>query len=325
MRSHSGFFLAPLALLLALAGMAQAQEAWPTRQVRMIMPFPPGSSTDIIARVMADQMSRKWGQPVVVDNVVGATGNIGAADVFRAAPDGYTLLFSPPTSFATNHFLFRNPGYDPAKWSPLGLVAKVPYLLAARPDFPGGSVADLIAYGKTHPDKTTFASAGVGSTIQLAAIELGRRTGIPFVHVPFRGAAPALTGVMASQVDFLFDVISTSIPVLKDNKIKPLGVGSPERSEFMPDVPTIAEQGLPGFRAMTWFAIVGPPAMSPVLVQRINADIRAILATPEVIQRIRGIQMNPAPATPDETRQWFSEEADLWGGIITASHITIEE
>ncbi len=317
--------LAALMLIPAALDAALAQAPYPTHQVRVIMPFPPGSSTDIIARVMADQLTRKWGQTVVVDNVVGATGNIGAADVFRAAPDGYTLLFSPPTSFATIHFLFKNIGYDPARWSPLGLISSVPYMLAARPDFPGATLADLIAYAKKNPGKTTFASAGVGSTIQLAAIELGRRAGLDLVHVPFRGAAPALTGVMASQVDFLFDVISTSIPVWKDGKVKALGVGSAERTEFLPDIPTIAEQGLPGFRAVTWFAMAGPPGMAPALIDKINADLRAILALPEVVARIRAIQMSPAPASPAQTLKWFADEASLWGGIIRESHIQIEE
>jgi tripartite-type tricarboxylate transporter receptor subunit TctC len=318
-----------LALLLGLVCLAPAaalaQAGYPARQVRMIMPFPPGSSTDIVARVMADQLSRKWGQNVFVDNVVGATGNIGAADVFRAAPDGYTLLFSPPTAFATNHFLFKNIGYDAAKWSPLGLVSTVPYMLAARPDFPGSTVGDLVDYARRNPNKTTFASAGVGSTIQLAAIELGRRAGVELVHVPFRGAAPALTGVMAGQVDFLFDVISTSIPAWKDGKLKALGVGSPEPSEFLPGVPTIASQGYPGFRAMTWFAVAGPPGMAPGLVDKINGDIRAILALPEVVARIRGIQMEPAPASPADTRKWFDEEAGLWGGIISAAGVVVDE
>ncbi len=318
--------LPALLALLCFAPLAgRAQDAYPSRQVRLIMPFPPGSSTDIVARVMADQLSRKWGQNVFVDNVVGATGNIGAADVFRAAPDGYTLLFSPPTSFATNHFLFKNIGYDPSKWSPLGLVSSVPYMLAARPDFPGSTVKDLIDYARKNPDKTTFASAGAGSTIQLAAVELGRRAGVHFVHVPFRGAAPALTAVLAGQVDFLFDVISTSIPAWKDNKLKALGVGSPEPSEFMPGVATIAAQGYPGFRAVTWFAIAGPPGMAPALVDKINADIRAILALPDVVARIRGIQMKPTPASPADTRKWFDDEAGLWGGIIAAAGIKAEE
>ncbi len=313
--------LACVALLVASAA-ALAQGAYPTRQVRMVMPFPPGSSTDIIARIMADQLTKRWGQAVVVDNVVGASGNIGAATAFRAAPDGYTLLFAPPTAYATNHLLFKDPGYDPARWSPLGLITTAPYVLAARPDFPGSTVQDLIAYAKANPSKTTFASAGAGSTVHLSAIEFGRRAGLDLVHVPFRGAAPALTAVMASQVDFLFDVISTSIPVLKDNRIKALGVGSGKRSIFLPDVPTIAEQGLPDFRAVTWFAVAGPPGMAPDLVEKINADLRAIIALPEVAERIRQIQMDTASMTPAETTKWFNDEAGLWGRIIKQAGIT---
>ena len=318
-------------ILIALAALgcaavgAAAQDVYPSRQVRMVMPFPPGSSTDILARIMADQLSRKWGQPVVVNNVVGATGNIGAANVFRAAPDGYTLLFAPPTAYATNAALFKNPGYDQDKWSPLGLVAVVPYVLAARPGFPGSTVADLIDHAKKNPGKTKYATAGLGSTIQLAALEFGRRANINILEVPYRGAAPALTAVMAGEADFLFDVISTSVPMLKDGLIKPLAVGSIHRSSFLPDVPTVAEQGFPGFRALTWFAIAGPPGMAPALVQKINDDIRAILAQPDVIERLRAVQMEPSPMTPEETAKWFREEAELWGRIIKDAGIALSD
>ena len=311
-----------LAALTCAASLAAAQDVYPSRQVRLVMPFPPGSSTDILARIMADQLSRKWGQPVVVNNVVGATGNIGAATVFRAAPDGYTLLFSPPTSFATNAALFKNPGFDPEKWSPLGLIATVPYMLAARGSFPGSTLADLLDTARQNPGKIKYATAGLGSTIQLAALELGRRANVNLIEVPYRGAAPALTAVMAGEADFLFDVISTSIPMLKDGLIKPLAVGSMKRSIFLPDVPTVAEQGLPGFRAVTWFAMAGPPDMAPALIEKINGDIRAILAQPDVIERIRGVQMDPAPSTPAETYKWFREEAELWGRIIGDAGIT---
>ncbi len=304
---------------------AVAQDAFPVRQVRMVMPFPPGSSTDIIARIMADQLTRKWGQPVVVNNVVGATGNIGAATVYRAAPDGYTLLFAPPTAFATNAALFKNPGYDQDKWSPLGLVATVPYMLAARGDFPGSTVADLIDHAKKNPGKVKYATAGLGSTIQLAALEFGRRANLNLLEVPYRGAAPALSAVMAGESDFLFDVISTSIPMLKGGLVKPLAVGSLKRSIFLPDVPTVAEQGFEGFRAVTWFAIAGPPGMAPGLIQKINDDIRSILTQPDVIERIRGIQMDPAPSTPAETSQWFRDEAALWGRIIKDAGITPQD
>ncbi len=314
--------LGGLPLGLGLAQPSAALGAYPTRQVRMVMPFPPGSSTDIIARIMADQLSRKWGQTVVVDNVTGASGNIGAATAFRADPDGYTLLFAPPTAFATNHLLFKDPGYDYARWSPLGLVTIAPYVLDVRPDFPGATLKDLIAYAKSNPGKTTFASAGAGSTVHLSAVEFGRRAGLDLVHVPFRGAAPALTAVMASQVDFVFDVISTTIPVLNDQRVKALGVGSPTRSEFLPDVPTIAEQGFPDFRAVTWFALAGPPGMDKELAAKINRDVRDILAQPDVAARIRAIRMEPAKLSIEQTAAWFKDEATLWGRIVKDAGVT---
>jgi tripartite-type tricarboxylate transporter receptor subunit TctC len=204
-------------------------------------------------------------------------------------------------------------------------VTKVPYVLSARPNFPGNNVQDLIHYAKQNPGKATYASAGVGSTIQLYAVELAQRTGTNMVHVPYRGAAPALTDVMAGHVDFLFDVIATSLPVWKDGKVKVLGVGSETRSPSMPDIPTIAEQGLPGFTAITWFAIVGPPNMPKALVDKINRDVTDILRKPEVVARYGKLLMEPMIASPAETQKFFNDEAERWGKLMKSAGISAIE
>ena len=208
---------------------------------------------------MADQLSQKWGKPVIVDNMPGAAMNIGSEYVARAEADGYTLLLCPPSPLAIQQLLYHDLNYDPTKFVPIALLAKIANVLAVRTDFPAKSVQELIAYGKANPGKLTFASQGVGSTAHLSGSELEVLGGIKMVHVPYHGAQPALTDVMAGNVDMFFDTLTTSVPLYRAGKLKLLGVASAERSKDVPEIPTVAEQGIPGFRSITWFAIAGPP------------------------------------------------------------------
>jgi tripartite-type tricarboxylate transporter receptor subunit TctC len=211
------------------------------------MPFPPGSGTDILARLISDRLSRKWGQPVVVDNMGGAGGNIGGEAVARAVPDGYTLLFVPAPPLAINQFVYKKLGYDPAKLTPISMVSSVPYALVARKNFPASNLKELIDYAKANPGKITYASSSVGSTAQLATLQLMMMTDTKMLHVPYRGAAPALNDVMAGHVDLVFDIVSTAAPMLDSGQVKVLGTGGDTRSRIMPSVPTIAEASrLPG-------------------------------------------------------------------------------
>src|SRR5271170_4706617 len=278
-----------LALFFALLGplAVSAQEPYPSHVVKIVLPVLPGSTTDILARLVADELSQKWGKPVIVENMPGAAMNIGSEYVAHADPDGYTLLLCPPSPLSIQQLLYHDLKYDPTKFVPIALLAKIANVLAVRPDFPAASVQDLIAYGKANPGKLTFASQGVGSTAHLSGSELEVLGGIKMVHVPYHGAQPALTDVMAGNVDMFFDTLTTSVPLYRAGKLNLLGVASAERSSDVPEVPTIAEAGIPGFRSITWFAIAGPPGLPAALADKINADVVDILKKPEINQKLK--------------------------------------
>jgi len=315
--------LAPLFAVLA-ATTGHAQEPYPTRVVKIVLPVLPGSTTDILARLVADQLSQKWGKPVIVENMAGAAMNIGSEYVAHADPDGYTLLLCPPAPLSIQQLLYHNLKYDPTKFVPIVLLAKIPNVLATRPDFPAKSVQELIAYGKANPGKLTFASQGVGSTAHLSGSELEVLGGIKMVHVPYHGAQPALTDVMSGNVDMFFDTLTTSVPLYRAGKLKLLGVASAERSKDVPEIPTIAESGLPGFRSIAWFAIAGPPGLPTALAEKINRDVAEILRKPEITDKIKSLRLEPMGGTTADAAKFIAEETQLWGKVITEAHITLQ-
>jgi tripartite-type tricarboxylate transporter receptor subunit TctC len=314
---------AALAAVLAISA-GRAQEPYPSRVVKIVLPVLPGSTTDIVARLVAGELSQKWSKPVIVENMPGGAMNLGAEYVAHAAPDGYTLLLSPPSPLAINQLLYRDDKYDPAKLVPIALLAKIPNVLAVRPDFPANSIRELIAYAKATPGKLTFASQGVGSTAHLSGSELEVLAGIQMVHVPYRGAQPALTDVMAGNVDMFFDTLATSTPLSRSGKLKMLGVASAERESAIPDLPTIAEQGVPGFRSITWFAMVGPPGLPEALAEKINRDTDEILKKSEVFAKLRTLQLDPMGGTPADAATFIAGETKLWGKVISESHVVLQ-
>ena len=319
-----------LALFLALffAALAttagRAQEPYPTRVVKIVLPVAPGSTTDILARLIADQLSQKWGKPVIIDNMPGAAMNIGSEYVARAESDGYTLLLCPPSPLAIQQLLYHDLKYDPTKFVPIALLAKIANVLAVRPDFPAKSVEELIAYGKANPGKLTFASQGVGSTAHLSGSELEVLGGIKMVHVPYHGAQPALTDVMSGNVDMFFDTLTTSVPLYRAGKLKLLGVASAERSKDVPEIPTIAESGIPGFRSITWFAIAGPPGLAAPLADKINRDVAEILRKPEIVAKIQALRLEPMGGTTADAAKFIGDETQLWGRVIKEANITLQ-
>ena len=308
----------------ASVASAAAQDAYPTRPVRIVMPFPAGSGTDILARLIADRLGRKWGRSVFVDNMSGAGGNIGGETVMRAAPDGYTLLFVPAPPLVISQFAYKHLGYDPAKLTPISMVASVPYALVTRKDFPASTVKELIDYAKANPGKVTYASSSVGSTAQLAALQLQMMTGTQMLHVPYRGAAPALNDVMAGHVDLVFDIVSTALPMWQSKLVKVLGTGGATRSRIMPTIPTIDEAGLPGYQAVTWFAMVAPPDTPGAIVDKISGDTIEALNVDQVAQRIRELGMDVAGLSPADSGKFFAQEAEHWGKIVKAAGITFD-
>jgi tripartite-type tricarboxylate transporter receptor subunit TctC len=303
------------------SGAVLAQDAFPARLVRIVVPYPAGGGTDILARFVADQLARKWGQAVIVENIGGAAGNIGAAEVFRAAPDGHTLLVTSPGPVATNSFLYKEMPYDPARWTPVALLATGPYVLVLRKNFDGATVKDLIARAKAAPGKITSATPGVGSVGHLATVQLEMLADIKTQHVPYRGLSPAINDIIAGHVDLMFDTPTTSLALHRDGKVKIVATGATERMRDLPEVPTIAEAGLPDYRAVTWYAMMAPPQMPAALAERINRDVVEILSRPDVAERSRGIQMEPAAKSRTEAGKFFAEEAALWGKVIRQANI----
>jgi tripartite-type tricarboxylate transporter receptor subunit TctC len=320
--------IAIAAMLFGAAAPGRAQPAaasdFPSRTVRLIVPAAGGSTTDTLARIVADQLSRTWGKPVVVENISGGGMVVGTTQAFRSAPDGYTLMVSPPSPITLNHLLYRDLAYDPLQFVPIALLAKVANALVVRHDLSATNVAELIAYSKANPGKMTYGSQGAGSTAHLAASQLEVLAGITMVHVPYRGAVPALNDVIAGHIDMFFDTLTTSVPMYRGGKVKILAVGGAERSPIVPEVPTLAESGLPGFRSVTWFAIVAPPATPSALADKINSDVVASLQRPEVTASLATLTLEPMIGSRADAARFFAEETQLWGKVIASGNIKID-
>jgi tripartite-type tricarboxylate transporter receptor subunit TctC len=316
---------AALALAVALSTVgAVAQDIFPTRTVRLIVPAAGGSTTDTLARLLADQLARRWGKPVVVENISGGGMVVGATQAFRSAPDGYALMVSPPAPITFNHLLYHDLAYDPRQFVPVALLARIANALAVRQDFPATNVAELIAFARGNPGRLTYGSQGAGSTAHLSAAELEVMAGIAMVHVPYRGAVPALNDVLAGHIDMFFDTVATAVPMYRGGKIRILAVGSAERAAVAPEIPTMEEAGLPGFRSVTWFTVVAPPGMPAQLAAAINHDVADALSQSEVQDRLGRIGLEPMIGTPDDAARFFAAETRLWGKVIAAANIKAE-
>ena len=271
----------PCAALAAFATLAHAQTPYPTKPIRIVVPFPAGGTTDILARAVAQRLTETLGQPVVVDNRPGAGGNIGAELVAKAAPDGYTLLMGTVGTHAINASLYAKMPYDHVRdFAPVILVAGVPNVLVINPALPVNSVQELIAYGKANPGKLNFASSGNGTSIHLSAELFKTMTGVQMAHVPYKGSAPALVDLMGGQVQLMFDNLPSALPQIKAGKLKALAVTSAQRSSALPDVPTVIESGLPGFEASSWFGLLAPAGTPKDIIAKLNGEVAKWLATP---------------------------------------------
>ena len=302
-------------------GQSFGQEPYPSRTVKIVVPAAPGSTTDTLARLIADQLAQKWGKPTIVENIPGGAMNIGATAVARAAPDGYTMMVAPPAPLSFSHLLYKDLGFEPAKFVPVTMLAKIPNVLVVRKELPAATLRELIAYAKANPGKLSYASQGVGSTAHLSAAQLEVLAGIKMVHVPYRGAQPALTDVVAGHVDMFFDTLATSVPLYRDGKVKLLGVADLQRAAAAPDVPTFSEAGVAGFKSITWFGLVAPPATPAALAERINRDTVEILNRPEVVDTLRKLSLEAGATSPADTTRFFADEAALWSKVIKEAGI----
>jgi tripartite-type tricarboxylate transporter receptor subunit TctC len=316
--------LRAVAALLLLAAPAFAQSDYPAKPVRIVVPFPAGGSADILCRLVGEKLSATWGQPVIIDNRAGAGGNVGAEIVYRAEPDGYTLLCSPPGPLSINHNLYKTLPYDWTKFVPIGVLALVPNVITARIDLPANSLQEFIAWAKANPGKATYASQGNGSTSHLSASNLATLSGIELVHVPYKGEGPALVDIGAGRVDIFIGNISASLRFEKQKQVKFLGLASRTRSPVAPDVPTTAELGLPSLVASAWFALVAPPGTSEAIAQKVSADMAAALTQPDVRARFLELGAEPQGRTPAETAAFIKDEEARWRAVIKSANVTLE-
>ena len=313
-----------VALLLMAAGPAFAQGSYPNKQVRMVVPFPAGGSADILCRIVGEKLGAAWNQPVIIDNRAGAGGNVGAEIVYRAEPDGYTVLCSPPGPLSINHNLYKTMPYDWTKFVPVTVLALVPNAISARIDLPASSVQELIAYAKVNPGKVTYASQGNGSTSHLSAQMLATMAGIDMVHIPYKGEGPALIDLTAGRVDIFIGNISAALRFEKAKQLKFLGVASRTRSPVAPDVPSAPEIGLPDLISSAWFALVVPPGTPEAIVQKINDDTAAALKLPNVRARFLELGAEPQGDTAVATAAFIKAEEARWRSIIQSANVTME-
>jgi tripartite-type tricarboxylate transporter receptor subunit TctC len=303
---------------------AAAQDAYPTRVVRMIVPFPAGGTADVLPRIVADRLSERWRQPVIIENRAGAGGNIGAEAVAGSPPDGYVLLASPPGPIAINDNLHKKLAFQPSKFEPIIVLGTVPNVLLVKPAFPAKTARELIAYIKANPGKVAFASQGNGSTSHLSAMLFQNLTDTQMVHVPYRGSAPALQDIMGNHVDLFFDNLGSSLAPHNAGSLRILAVGSTERVSALPDVPTLEEAGVAGFKSITWFAVVAPPGTPAALTDAINKAIGEMLGLPDVRDRFAKMGVLPMGGSVADTRKFIADERSLWGDVIRATNIKIE-
>jgi tripartite-type tricarboxylate transporter receptor subunit TctC len=325
-RRHFGRGLigAGVALAAALAvPCGVAAQDYPARAVKIVVPFPAGGTADVMPRIFADWLSKKWGQPVVVENRTGAAGNIGAEMVAKADPDGYTLLSAPPPPLVINQNLYPKLGFDPTAFVPIVIMGRVPNALVVNPKLPVDSVAALIAAAKASPGKLTAATQGNGTTSHLTSELFQLMAGVKFQTVPYRGSAPALNDLVAGSVDLMFDNLGVSLALVKGGKLKLLGVATPKRMAALPDAPTIAET-LPGFESAAWFAIVAPPKTPQAVVDKINADVNEALKQPDVIARLAQLSAEPIGGTPQATAAYMREEVERWHKVIKAANVKLD-
>jgi tripartite-type tricarboxylate transporter receptor subunit TctC len=315
--------LAGAAGLAAAASLRSASAApYPERTVTLIVPFAPGGSTDILARIVSDHLQRSLRQPVVVENRTGASGNIGTAAAARSAPDGYTFLFNTMSVHTMNHALFAAMPFDGVgDFSPITLLAYVTNTLVVHPSVPAASVRELIDHAKANPGKLAYASAGAGSTNHLCGALFEKMAQVSMVHVPYRGGAPAVADTVAGQTQVFFTAGTQSLEHVKAGKLRLLAVTEGKRSSLLADVPTVAET-LPGFEMAVWYAAYGPAGMPKEIVARLNAEIGRILALPEVKKRMADIAVETAQSSPEELASLTRADADKWGRIIRQLGIT---
>ena len=313
------FLLAALALAVAAPFTAYAQ-AYPAKPITVIVPFAAGGTTDILARVIGQALNKELGQSVIVDNRAGAGGNIGAQLAAKAAPDGYTLFMGTVGTHAINQSLYKKMPFDPVKdFAPLTRVAMVPNLLVAHPSKPYKTVKELIAYAKANPGKVNFGSSGSGSSIHLSGELFNALAKVDMVHVPYKGSAPAVSDLIGGQIDIMFDNMPSAIQHVRAGKLRPLAVTTARRAPELPEVPTIAEAGVPGYEATSWFGMFAPAGTPAPVVARLNGALVKVLADPEVKKKLAEQGAEPYSEKPEQFAEFIRKETAKWSKVVKDS------
>ncbi|HRK39199.1 MAG TPA: tripartite tricarboxylate transporter substrate binding protein [Burkholderiaceae bacterium] len=319
------FFALAMAANIVLPSAALAQAKFPNRPITLVVPSSPGGSTDFTARLIAEPLSRALGQPVVVDNRAGASGNIGNTLVARAKPDGYTLLVAYSGYQVGNPHLFKKAGWDPIKdFAPVAMLTRAPQVLAASMNVPANTLGELIAYAKANPGKLNYASSGNGSIQHIAGELFKQLTGTFITHIPYRGAGPAVQDLLGGQVDLFFTTPASVVSHIKAGKLKGLAVSSADRLTALPQVPTANEAGLKGFALDSWFALYAPAGTPPEIVAQLNAEIAKILANPDAKKKAEDAGTAVETMTPAQLGEYTRKELDAWGKVIKNANITAD-
>jgi tripartite-type tricarboxylate transporter receptor subunit TctC len=303
-----------LAFALALTTSAKANE-FPSKPIKMIVPYAAGGGTDIVARIVAQKLQEKWGQPAVVENRAGAGGNVGAEAVYTAAPDGYTLLFTAQGPLVVNQYLFDKIPYEPEKFTPVSLVMVAYSALLENPKVPAKDLKELIAYAKANPNKLNYASQGIGTAAHLIAELFKSMAGVQINHIPYRGSGPALNDLVAGHVDLMFGELAPSYQYIESGQLRALAVSSEKRLPRLPSVPAVAEV-VPGFTVTSWWCIVAPPNMPAELTKKMSDAVGEVMREPEEKDRLNTMSMVSTGSTPAELSKFINEEAERWGKVI---------
>jgi tripartite-type tricarboxylate transporter receptor subunit TctC len=307
------------------ATVAQAAEIYPSKPIRMIVPYPPGGASDIIARMLGQKLSGSLGQPVVIENRAGAGGNIGADAVAKAPPDGYTLLMGNIGPNAISPGLYKTLPFDPIKdFTPISLVSAVPIVLVVHPSLPIKTVKDLIALATATPGRFAYASAGVGSSNHLAMELFKSMANVDLLHVPYKGGGPAMTDLIGGQIGIAFDTLPVVLSHVRSGKLRAIAIAGTRRSELLPGVPTVAESGLPGYSASSWGGVMGPAGMPPAIVSRLNAEIIKVLKQSDFRERLAAEGIEVMGSTPDEFGSFLKAEISKWTIVINTAGIKAE-
>ena len=312
------------ALALCLAGAALAQDRFPDKPVRFIVPFPPGGGTDALARILGAKLGEQWGQQVIIDNRAGAQGNIGTAAGAKAAPDGYTITFAHQGALVINPHLYKDPGYDTLRdFAAVARTTEMAFVAVAHPSVPAANLRELAQYARQNPGKLTFASTSAGPHIVGELFK--QATGTDLVHVPYKGAGPAINDLLGGQVMLMFSNPTSTVPHVKSGKLRALGVMDTKRNPALPDVPTAQEAGLPELsNVIEWYGVVVPSATPSAIVQRLSASVLQALAAPDVVQRIAAIGQTPAPTGADEFARLIREDYARWQRVVKAAGVKAE-